>query len=68
MDFNFLSDPEYDILGAFWMTIAADLLVGDRLAHPRASILAAMRVSPVPLMRGFATGYVNIFRNIPLTV
>ena len=31
-------------------------------------MLAAMRVSPVPLMRGFGTVYVNIFRNIPLTV
>ncbi|MCH5675306.1 amino acid ABC transporter permease [Streptomyces sp. CME 23] len=32
------------------------------------TLLAAMRVSPVPLMRGFGTVYVNIVRNIPLTV
>lgn len=32
------------------------------------TLLAAMRVSPVPLMRGFAAAYVNIVRNIPLTV
>ncbi|MCF3132940.1 amino acid ABC transporter permease [Streptomyces olivochromogenes] len=32
------------------------------------TLLAGMRVSPVPLMRGFATVYVNIVRNIPLTV
>lgn len=32
------------------------------------TLLAGMRVSPVPLMRGFATAYVNIVRNIPLTV
>ncbi|MCF1594747.1 amino acid ABC transporter permease [Streptomyces muensis] len=32
------------------------------------TLLAAMRVSPVPLMRGFGTAYVNIVRNIPLTV
>ncbi|WP_422392133.1 amino acid ABC transporter permease [Nakamurella antarctica] len=31
-------------------------------------VLAGMRVSPVPLMRGFGTVYVNIFRNTPLTV
>ena len=31
-------------------------------------LLAAMRVSPVPLMRGFGTVYINIVRNIPLTV
>jgi glutamate transport system permease protein len=32
------------------------------------TLLAAMRVSPVPLMRGFGTFYVNTVRNIPLTV
>lgn len=32
------------------------------------TVLAGMRVSPVPLMRGFASTYVNIVRNIPLTV
>ena len=32
------------------------------------TLLAAMRVSPVPLMRGFGTVYVNVVRNIPLTV
>lgn len=32
------------------------------------TLLAAMRVGPVPLMRGFGTAYVNIVRNIPLTV
>lgn len=29
------------------------------------TLLAGMRVSPVPLMRGFGTAYVNIVRNIP---
>lgn len=32
------------------------------------TVLAGMRVSPVPLMRGFGTAYVNIMRNTPLTV
>lgn len=32
------------------------------------TMLAGMRVGPVPLMRGFGTAYVNIVRNIPLTV
>jgi glutamate transport system permease protein len=27
-----------------------------------------MRVSPVPVLRGFGTGWVNIFRNTPLTL
>ena len=32
------------------------------------TMLAAMRVAPVPIMRGFGTVYVNIFRNTPLTL
>src|SRR5919198_5866768 len=32
------------------------------------TILAAMRVSPVPALRGFGTAYVNTIRNTPLTL
>jgi glutamate transport system permease protein len=31
-------------------------------------ILAGMRVSPIPVLRGFGTAWVNIFRNTPLTL
>jgi glutamate transport system permease protein len=31
-------------------------------------LLAAMRVSPVPVLRGFGTAWVNTFRNTPLTL
>ena len=31
-------------------------------------LLAGMRVSPIPVLRGFAAGWVNIFRNTPLTL
>ncbi|BCJ54845.1 putative glutamate ABC transporter, permease [Actinoplanes sp. NBRC 14428] len=31
-------------------------------------VLAAMRVSPIPVLRGFGTGWVNLFRNTPLTL
>ncbi|MCF3961165.1 amino acid ABC transporter permease [Streptomyces fuscigenes] len=64
--FDFLNS-DYDLLGAFWVTVqltlysAAGSLVWGTL-------LAGMRVGPVPLMRGFATAYVNIVRNTPLTV
>ncbi|MEU3983171.1 amino acid ABC transporter permease [Streptomyces sp. NPDC026672] len=63
--FDFLQD--YDVLGAFWTTVQLTLLsaVGSLIWG---TMLAAMRVSPVPLMRGFGTAYVNIVRNIPLTV
>ncbi|MEU7817343.1 amino acid ABC transporter permease [Pseudonocardia sp. NPDC049154] len=32
------------------------------------TILAGMRVSPVPVLRAFGTAYVNIVRNTPLTL
>ncbi|MFI9808116.1 amino acid ABC transporter permease [Streptomyces sp. NPDC052301] len=63
--FDFLQG--YDVLGAFWMTVKLTALsaVGSLVWG---TLLAAMRVSPVPLMRGFGTFYVNIVRNIPLTI
>lgn len=66
--FDFLSDyNDPSLLGAFWVTIKLTLLsgVGSLIWG---TLLAAMRVSPVPLMRGFGTVYVNVVRNIPLTV
>jgi glutamate transport system permease protein len=32
------------------------------------TLLAAMRVSPIPVLRGFGASWVNIFRNTPLTL
>jgi glutamate transport system permease protein len=63
--FDFLEG--YDLLGAFWTTVQLTVLsaVGSLIWG---TLLAAMRVGPVPLMRGFGTAYVNIVRNIPLTV
>jgi glutamate transport system permease protein len=63
--FDFLHG--YDVLGAFWMTVKLTVIsaLGSLIWG---TVLAAMRVSPVPLMRGFGTAYVNIVRNIPLTV
>jgi len=67
VDFSFLSDPRYDILGAFWLTVQLTFwsAIGSFVLGV---ILVAMRVSPVPLMRGFAGGFVNVIRNIPLTL
>ncbi|WP_405757040.1 MULTISPECIES: amino acid ABC transporter permease [unclassified Streptomyces] len=65
--FDFLNSGQYDVLGAFWVTVqltlysaAGSLIWGI--------VLAGMRVSPVPLMRSFGTAYVNIVRNTPLTL
>lgn len=63
--FDFLGD--YEILAAFWVTVQLTLYsaVGSLIWG---TILVAMRVSPVPIMRAFGTAYVNIVRNTPLTV
>ncbi|WP_165985063.1 amino acid ABC transporter permease [Streptomyces sp. YIM 98790] len=65
--FDFLDLERYDLLGAFWVTVQLTFwsAVGSLIWG---TILAAMRVAPAPVLRGFATGYVNIVRNTPLTV
>lgn len=64
--FDFFSE-QYDILGAFWVTVQLTLLsaVGSLIWG---TVLVGMRVSPVPIMRAFGTTYINIVRNTPLTV
>lgn len=55
------------LVSAFWTTV--QLTFWSALgALVWGTILAAMRVSPVPILRVFATWYVNIFRNTPLTL
>ena len=52
---------------AFWVTIKLTFFsaIGATIWG---TILAGMRVSPVPAMRVFGTWYVNIVRNTPLTL
>jgi glutamate transport system permease protein len=66
---DFLSDPtnvDAYVTGFLWilrLTAAATagaLVIGV--------VLAAMRVSPVPVLRAFGTAWVNTFRNTPLTL
>jgi len=63
------SDPanvDVYVTGFLWilkLTVAATfgaLVIG--------TVLAAMRVSPVPVLRAVGTAWVNIFRNTPLTL
>ncbi|WP_455356988.1 amino acid ABC transporter permease [Streptomyces sp. SYSU K217416] len=65
--FDFLDSGQYDLLGAFWVTVQLTLYsaVGSLIWG---TILVGMRVSPVPLMRTFGTAYVNLVRNTPLTL
>ena len=58
---------EYDVLGAFWMTIK--LTVASALgALVLGTVVAVMRVSPVGVLRAFGTAYVTLVRNTPLTL
>jgi len=57
----------YDILGAFWVTIQLSVLsaIGALVIG---TVVAILRVSPVRTLRLLGTSYVNVFRNTPLTL
>jgi len=55
------------IYAAFWVTIQLTVLAGVG-ALVLGTALAAMRLSPIPVMRGLGTTYVNVVRNTPLTL
>ncbi|WP_024806127.1 amino acid ABC transporter permease [Nocardia sp. BMG51109] len=65
--FDLISRYQDQLLDAFWMTIKLTLLsaVGALILG---TIVAAMRVSPIPVARWIGTAYVTIFRNTPLTL
>ena len=52
---------------AFWGTIQLFVVaaIGSLILG---LVLAGMRVSPVPILRSFGAGYVNVVRNTPLTL
>ncbi|ADB76483.1 amino acid ABC transporter permease [Geodermatophilus obscurus] len=64
---DFVRDNADLFLDAFLTTLGLSLLAG-LLALVLGTLLAAMRVSPIPPLRGLATFYVETFRNTPLTV
>ncbi|NLU81432.1 amino acid ABC transporter permease [Rhodococcus sp. HNM0569] len=64
---NLLSKYGDQLIDAFWMTVKLTALsaVGALIIG---TVLAAMRVSPVPVARWIGAAYVTIFRNTPLTL
>lgn len=55
------------IFAAFWTTI--QLTVFSAIgALVLGTVLAAMRLAPVPMLNWLGTGYVNVVRNTPLTL
>jgi glutamate transport system permease protein len=65
--FPTLSDNMGLFLSSFLVTV--ELFVVAALGSMVVgTVLAAMRVSPVPVLRLFGAGYVNLLRNTPLTL
>jgi glutamate transport system permease protein len=58
---------EYDVLGAFWMTIKLTVMSGIG-ALLLGTVVAVFRVSPISVLRGFGAAYVTLVRNTPLTL
>ena len=58
---------EYDVLGAFWMTIKLTVVsaLGALLVG---TVVAVMRVSPIRVLQAVGTAYVTLVRNTPLTL
>ncbi|WP_040867931.1 amino acid ABC transporter permease [Nocardia exalbida] len=65
--FDLISRYDDQILEAFWVTIQLTALsaVGALILG---TVVAGLRVSPVPVARWVGTAYVTIFRNTPLTL
>jgi glutamate transport system permease protein len=62
-----LTDNWSLFVDAFWNTIKLFVISGiGSLLY--GTVLAGMRVSPVPAFRAFGTLYVNLLRNTPLTL
>ncbi|MGD7001062.1 glutamate ABC transporter permease GluC [Corynebacterium halotolerans] len=63
----FWADLGPQLWPAFWITIKLTVFsaIGSMILG---TILTAMRVSPVRIMRGIATFYINTVRNTPLTL
>ncbi|WP_426510722.1 amino acid ABC transporter permease [Dactylosporangium sp. McL0621] len=67
-EFLHVLTDNWDVIGShFWTTIQLFLIaaVGSLVFG---ILLTAMRVSPVPALRGFGTTYVLLLRNCPLTL
>ncbi|WP_456847570.1 amino acid ABC transporter permease [Cellulomonas sp. P5_C6] len=58
---------EFDVPAAFWVNIQLTFYAGI-LALVLGTLLATMRISPVPSLRWAGSTYVTLLRNTPLTI
>ena len=64
---SFLAD-NFPLLRDAFLTTLSLAVASGLCALVLGTVLTAMRVSPVPALRGLSTVYVEVFRNTPLTV
>jgi glutamate transport system permease protein len=64
---QFIRD-NFDLLSSAFLTTLSLAVVSGLCALVLGTVLAGLRVSPVPPLRALATFYVEVFRNTPLTV
>jgi glutamate transport system permease protein len=64
---NVLVDRFDVFAGGFWLTLQICILAGVG-ALLIGTLMAVLRISPVPPLRAVGTAYVTVFRNVPLTV
>lgn len=57
----------YDVLGAFWVNIQLTFWAGI-LALVLGTVLALMRIAPIPSLQWAGATYVTLLRNTPLTI
>lgn len=62
-----LKDNADVFIHGWWLTFQLCLLAGTG-ALLVGTIVAAMRISPIPPLRWAGTAYVTVFRNVPLTI
>ncbi|MFD3703044.1 amino acid ABC transporter permease [Nocardia sp. NPDC058658] len=65
--FDLISTYQSQILDAFWVTIKLTFFsaIGALVIG---TVVAGMRVSPIPVARWVGAAYVSVFRNTPLTL
>ncbi|WP_412539787.1 amino acid ABC transporter permease [Longispora sp. K20-0274] len=64
---NVLIDELDQFVSGFWITFQICLLAATG-ALLVGTLVAVLRISPVPPLRAIGTAYVTVFRNVPLTV
>lgn len=58
---------QYNVPAAFWVNIKLTFFAAI-IALVIGTVLAVMRISPLPSLRWAGSTYVNVFRNTPLTI